>query len=60
VSTRRKPARRPAPRTMEIAITEGDFTGWECVVRVDFPAAWLVDIQSGDLGRGCSASWTRS
>lgn len=47
----RKPARNPAPRTIALTIAEGDFAGWECTALVSFPAAWILDLQSGDFAR---------
>ena len=47
----RRAARRPAARTVTVAITEGDFTGWEATARADFPARLLVDLQSGQIDR---------
>lgn len=51
MSARRKPAKRPAPRTVEVTIAGGDFDGWWCVARADFPARVLGDMQSGSIDR---------
>ena len=48
---RRRPASRPAPRTVSVEIRKGDFTGWEATARADFPARLLADLQSGQIGR---------
>lgn len=53
---RRAVAKRPEPRTIEVAISEGDFEGWWALVRVDFPAALLEDIQSDNATRFLAAS----
>lgn len=47
--TARKPGRRPPPRTAPVAIKSGDFEGWECTVRADFPAKVLSQLQSGKV-----------
>lgn len=43
-----RPAKRPTPRTVEVGIPEGDFAGWRCTARVDFPARHLAALQSRD------------
>ena len=48
---RRKPAARPAARTVSVEIKKGDFLGWEATARADFPARLLADLQSGDIAR---------
>jgi uncharacterized tellurite resistance protein B-like protein len=48
---KRKAAKRPAPRTVTVAIEGGDFDGWEATARADFPAALLEDLQSGSISR---------
>lgn len=48
---KRKAARRPTTRTVTATIAKGDFEGWEATAKADFPAGWLVDLQSGELGR---------
>jgi hypothetical protein len=45
---RRKPARRPEPRTVDIKL-DGELGGWEFTAKVDFPAKWLTDLGT-DLG----------
>lgn len=47
----RKPAKRPAPRTVTVAVAEGDFAGWEATARADFPARVLADLQSDSIAR---------
>ena len=47
---KRRPARRPAARTVEVGIAEGDFEGWRCTAKVDFPARHLAALQSRDAG----------
>ena len=48
----RKPAKRPAPRTVHFALNgTSDYTGWEATAKVDFPAAVLFDLESGELPR---------
>ena len=49
--TQRAVARNPKPRTTIVRVVEGDYAGWECEARVDFPARWVADLQSGDFGR---------
>jgi hypothetical protein len=48
---RRKPAKRPAIRTVHVLLEDGDFAGWEATARADFPARLLSDLQSGNIGR---------
>lgn len=43
-------APRPASRTVTVALT-GEFAGWELTARADFPAAFLADLQSGQMDR---------
>lgn len=47
----RKPAARPAARTVTATIAKGDFAGWEATARADFPARLLADLQSGNIAR---------
>lgn len=47
--TDRKAAKRPERRTVTVAITEGDFAGWEAVALADFPARTLERLQSSDM-----------
>ena len=51
MSQRRRVARNAPPRTVEIEVAEGPYAGWWARMRVDFPAGWLIDLQSGDFGR---------
>lgn len=44
-------AKAPKPRTTIVRVAEGEYAGWECEARVDFPARWVADLQSGDFGR---------
>lgn len=46
--TARKAARKPAARTVAIAL-DGELEGWECQARVDFPASWFVELESRGL-----------
>lgn len=55
---KRAAARRPAPRTVTIILPRttrsgrliGEaYAGWEAECRVDFPAAWITGLDSGDL-----------
>lgn len=48
---KRRPAKRPAPRTVTVTIDKGDFEGWEATARADFPAGMLIDLASGDISR---------
>lgn len=47
-------AKRPAGRTVQVDLS-GDFAGWSCTARGDFPAGLLADLASGDVGRIVSA-----
>lgn len=44
---KRRPARRPAPRTVTVTIPDGAFAGWEATCRADFPAKLLAKLESG-------------
>jgi hypothetical protein len=48
---KRRPAKRPAMRTVTVAIEDGDFAGWEATARADFPAKYLADFDSGKIER---------
>jgi hypothetical protein len=48
---RRKAARKPAPRLVDVIVKDGDFEGWEATARADFPARVLADLQSGSIER---------
>ena len=47
---KRRAAKRPAPRTVTITLS-GDYEGWECTARADFPARVLEDFQSASMTR---------
>lgn len=47
--TAKRTAKRPAPRTVEVTVTSGDFDGWSATAKADFRAGWLADLQSGKL-----------
>lgn len=47
----KRPAARPAPRTVRVVVDEGDFAGWEVTAKADFPARYLADLQSGRIDR---------
>jgi hypothetical protein len=49
--TKRKAAKRPAPRTVEVTIAEGDFAGWWAIARADFPFRLVEEIESGQVSR---------
>lgn len=49
--TKRKAARRPPPRTVEVTIAEGDFAGWWARARADFPARLVAELDSGKVER---------
>lgn len=42
-------AAKPAPRTVTVEISEGDFAGWRCVAIADFPARVVADLESGKV-----------
>lgn len=44
-AAKRRPAKRPAPRTVDVTLA-GDFAGWSCVARADFPARYLTALES--------------
>ncbi len=46
---KRRAAKRPAPRTFPVEITEGDYAGWAVTARADFPARVLTLLQSGAM-----------
>lgn len=48
---KRRPAKRPAQRTVTVVIESGDFEGWEATARADFPARILTDLESGKVAR---------
>lgn len=48
---KRRPAKRPARRTVSVRIETGDFAGWECTALADFPARALADLQSESVER---------
>lgn len=43
---KRRAAKRPTTRTVEVGISSGDFEGWQATFRVDFPAKLLEDFES--------------
>jgi hypothetical protein len=47
--TKRKAARRPAPRTVTVTLPDGDFEGWSATARADFPAKLLSGLESGKI-----------
>lgn len=52
MTARRKAGTRPAARTVEATgKAGGEFADWWCRARVDFRAAWLVELGSGDVAR---------
>jgi hypothetical protein len=48
---KRRPAKRPAARTVSVTIEDGDFAGWSATARADFPAGLVLDLNSGDIER---------
>ena len=46
----KRAAKRPAPRTVHVVLT-GDYEGWECTARADFPARVLENFQSDSMER---------
>lgn len=46
---KRKAAKRPAPRTVEVTIEDGDFAGWWAIARADFPARLVAGLESGKI-----------
>jgi hypothetical protein len=52
---RRKVAKRPEPRTVEIELTEGAFAGWWARILVDFPMRVMLEIESGKAERVMAA-----
>lgn len=49
-------APRPEPRMVTVGIAEGRFAGWRARVVVDWPAALLEDLTSGDMKRIMAAA----
>lgn len=43
-------AKRPPARTVLVEL-KGDFAGWACTARADFPAGILADLQSSSVDR---------
>jgi hypothetical protein len=43
---RKRAAKKPAVRTVDVGIAEGDFEGWQATFKVDFPASYLEDLES--------------
>lgn len=50
IRQRRKPAKPPARRTMDVHLAE-PFAGWEARCFADFPSKLLGDLQSGQVDR---------
>ncbi len=50
MSQARRAARKPSVRTVELHGT-GELAEWVARARVDFPAQWLVELQSHDFGK---------
>lgn len=50
MTAKRRPAARPAPRTVEVTGT-GEFATWEARALASFRAAWLVELESGSVTR---------
>lgn len=48
---KKRAAKRPPVRTVEVGIPEGDFAGWQATMRVDFPAKLLEDLESKNAMR---------
>jgi hypothetical protein len=42
-----KVAARPPARTVDVEVKSGAFAGWAASARADFPAGFLVDLESG-------------
>lgn len=56
MTAKRRPAKRPAPRTVAVKLNSGgDFDGWEAVMRADFPARVAEDLDARDVGRFLAA-----
>jgi hypothetical protein len=56
VTAKRRPAKRPAPRTVPVKLNGGgDFDGWEAVMRADFPARIAEDLDAKDAKRFIAA-----
>ena len=47
--SKRRAAKRPAPRTVTATIEDGDFAGWSATARADFPARLVIDLDSGQV-----------
>lgn len=52
---KKRAAKRPPTRTVEVGIAEGDFAGWQATFRVDFPARLLEEFESGSAQRVIAA-----
>lgn len=48
---KRRPGKRPAPRTVEVTVARGEYEGWYAKAVADFSAGRLADLQSSDLAR---------
>lgn len=47
--TGKRAAKRPAPRTVTVTVSEGDFSGWSATARADFPARLVAGLESGRI-----------
>ena len=46
----RRVAARPPARTIDVELPDtGAFAGWWLQARTDFPASWLVELESGSV-----------
>ncbi|HEV8282351.1 MAG TPA: hypothetical protein VGQ02_10850 [Candidatus Limnocylindrales bacterium] len=52
---KKRAAKRPPTRTVEVGIAEGDFEGWRATLKVDFPAKLLEEFESGSAQRVINA-----
>jgi hypothetical protein len=43
---KKRAAKKPPVRTVEVGVAEGDFEGWRATFKVDFPASYLEDLES--------------
>ena len=52
---KKRAAKRPPVRTVEVGIPEGDFAGWQATFRVDFPAKLIEEFESNNARRVIAA-----
>ena len=52
---RRKVAKRPTPRSVEVELVDGEFAGWYARILVDFPMRVMLEIESGKAERVIAA-----